>query len=231
MTALRTALSIIGLGWPVLLNAGSARVDNEPGKFVVQKGDRACTTLQRDFATLDKPKLPDVPDWKQTDVDLSSEMSSSTQEADFDFYNDGHIDRVFLFSYGSYTMQGTKILVQPGRSASSVVGSSGNPLDDRASHLYPCQLVNKDISVKDCSPPGLLHNDDWFSVSQSKTSPEIAFSVNFSELDISRVEGKTYMLVASTSYTNTDVVAVFYPTRGGNLDLVCVLHRGVAFIG
>ena len=222
-------LFVAWLGWPLLTNALDAAVVNS-SKLIVRKGDSACAILQQDLNTLEKPKLPGVPDWKESDVDLSSQLGY-TQEADFDFFNHGKIDRVFMFSYAAHTVQGSKVLVQPGSSFSSVRVPFKNPLDDPDTRFYPCQLVSKDILVKDCSPLGFYHNNDTVSVYKSKTSSAATFLVDFSEVVVVRLDGITYVLLSAVYSKDAGVTAVFRPKGNEALDLVCVLHQGVDFIG
>ena len=219
---LGSRLLILGLAYPALLDAGSVIHDGAAGKFIVHDRDSACTTLQQPLSTLDEPKFDDTPDWKETDVVLPSELGQARQ-ADFDFYNDGHMDRVFLSSYGSRVMQGSSLLVQPGSSFPSVKVTYANPLDDPDTRFYPCQLADKSLSVKECSPFGLYHNNDSFSVYRSKKSRGVEFPVDFSELIVVRVHTATFVVVLGMSSVAPGVAAVFRPNRNKDLELVCML--------
>ena len=157
---------------------------------------------RRTFAeSLGKPPFGTI-SWQQTDdsASLPDDLQGS-DEARFDFDNDGTPDRVFTHYFETRYMQGTVVLAQLGSRAT-----------DR--WFLPCQLDAKAIRLEDCPPFSQANDDAGFSIQGATPREKPFFRGRYIDLTPFRFADTTYVAVESHSEDTSRYVGVIKPVRG-----------------
>lgn len=207
---------------PITLLADPARV--------VEGSDPVCSKVQD--AVISEPMAfaypgdqDDQPKW--SGVEFPRPMHS-TQESDFDFYNDGKLARVFLTEYDDHYMAGSTLLVQSGNSVTKVDVAISNPLEDPNAWYIPCQFESTNIAVADCPPFSGNNNEAGLSASYSKRSKAIRFRGRYSYVLPWRINSTTYVIVTANSAGSAGYIAVLKPLSGRRFKLSCLMEAGLA---
>lgn len=228
------------LGWThILLFAAmlmSARAATPPADIeppspgphpveILEGSDPVCETLRMELANhWQSNGFDEEPEWRNTDVEIPGELGD-TQEADFDFYNKGRLDRVFISSFGNRYMLGSTVLVQPGRSPNAVDVAVNDPLDDPDTWFIPCQLQGKRFPLKDCPPFSQSNDDAGLTLSWNKRTQHVHFLARYSDVVPLRLQSTTFLLVTGSSPESRGYAAILrtLPTR--TFRTTCLLHR------
>lgn len=198
---------------------------------LLQGSDAVCHAvldeLEEDFYTFsnypDQSKIKlSRPNWTTTAVELSNELAGSS-ESIFDFNNDGKLDRVFSRSFESTYMDGSVLLMQPGRS-SSKLNVSDSPMDQNSIFL-PCQMGKVRHNILDCPPFSQKNDEAGFSMRGRNEKEEVYFRVRYSSISPFSFHGVNFIGVSTMSEDTQDFVAVLKPMPDGTFQKSCLLRR------
>lgn len=196
------------------------------GRFVLAREDPVCKSLQAQLLAQYPPQSEGTLDWKTPSSSLPPDLGNAVKEADFDFYNEGTISRVFRAEFAADVLSGSSLLVQPAPSSSVARLTYGDPMVDPHTKFFPCQLANDKAQIEQCPPFGNDPTLQSFSVYGSKgrmTQPVEQFPIRFIDLVPLRIHGTTFVVVSWTiRYPHTHS-AVFRPNKQQKFDLVCLL--------
>lgn len=162
------------------------------------------------------------PVWQDNEVTLPGELSGSRVGV-FDFDNDGYLDQVFAKSYQHNYMDGTTLLVQPGRSAKNLT-VGGDPLE-KSSVFVPCQMDSKQPSIALCPPFSQKHDEAGYEMSGAAGGEKVFFRGRYTAVDPFIHGGSTYLGLSSRSEGTMDYVAVVKPQPGRKFQPVCLFRR------
>ena len=187
----------------------------------------ALTELSRDFSTFsNSPDGESIslvrPEWTAPSVELAENLQLS-EESDFDFNNDGKIDRVFISHFENNYMDGSILLVQAGSSATKVKIADASLAD--TARLLPCQLDSVDHAILDCPPYSQKSDDASFSVRGKSADDSVTFRVRYSTLSPFSFDGVNYLGVSSKSADTENYVAILKPLPNGSVADVCLLRK------
>lgn len=197
------------------------------GRFVLARKDPVCATLQAELLAQYPPQFEGTLDWKAASISLPPDLGNAVNEADFDFYNDGTISRVFRLEFAAYVLSGSALLVQPAPPSAVAGPSFGDPMVDPHTKFFPCQLANDKAQIEQCPPYGNDPTLQSFSVYGSKgtiTQPVEQFPIRFTNLVPLRIHGTTFVVVSWTNRYPHTHSAVFRPNKEKKFDLVCLLR-------
>lgn len=162
------------------------------------------------------------PDWQDTDAKLPDELNGS-RESVFDFDNDGHLDRVFSKDYEQNYMDGTTLLVQPGRAASKLIVGS-DPLE-KSSVFLPCQMDSSQPAIAHCPPFSQKHDEAGYQMSGAPGGDRVFFRGRYTKVEPFTHGGSTYLGLSSRSEDTMDYVAVVKPLPGRKFQSMCLFRR------
>lgn len=204
------------------------------GEIEIRDGDRpVCRAVQAalrsDFdvftqnANLAHPMPPvlETPSWRPASVALPP-LWEGAEVANFDYFNDARLVRVFRKDRYSTYQYGTELVVQPAH------GGDGRfedvPIADRDALLLPCELVSRSDGKSGCAstPQGSTEND---IVIDAGIHGRVAFRERYTNLAPIRFEGATYLVVDSQAESTRDDVAVMLPRPDRAHERVCLMHR------
>ena len=192
---------------------------------IVEGVDPVCETLRQELANhWQSNGFDEEPEWRNTDVEIPGQLSD-TQEADFDFYNDGRLDRVFITSFGNRYILGSTVLVQPGRSLRTVEVGVSDPLEDPDTWFIPCQLQGKRFPLKDCPPFSQSNDKAGLTVSWNKHTQHVRFPGRYSDVVPLRLQSTTFLLVTGSSPESRGYAAILRPRPPRTFRMTCLLHR------
>lgn len=203
-----------------------AKAQNTGDVVVVKGRDRVCGHVAdaiREEASPWPPydlRLLNRPVMTAQSDDLPKPLTGGI-EGEFDFNNDGRLDRVILQSFENHFMHGTVMSVQLGGSSTALEVSS-QPLDDRSMYL-PCDIDGRHHDVQSC-PPFDNRNQGDFSIT-ANDGKALYFPGRYARLQPFRFENKTYVDVTSTAVESENYVAVFKPLPDRSFLPVCLLHK------
>jgi hypothetical protein len=164
--------------------------------------------------------------WSETDADLPEDLAPGASQADFDFDNDGTIDRVFRTQYEVHYMMGSTLLVQSGRSSQTIEVAGGKPVEDAAATFLPCQWDKNSIAIGKC-PPFTQDNDEaGFAIARRGAQKPVFFRARYTDLTPFRFEDQTYVAVTSHSYDSRAFTAVVRPQANKRYVPKCLLRNG-----
>jgi hypothetical protein len=164
----------------------------------------------------------DQPTWKPSPVKFPDALGKMEQ-SDFDFYNDGLIDRVYRKYFEDHYMAGTVLLVQHGHSA-AIFDEPIGPLEDAETWFIPCQLDAGKIPLKACAPFTQTFDDASFQASTSKEHA-VSFRARYTGLTPYRFRGMTFLVAASASQDTQRYIAVLKPKANRTFENVCLLRK------
>lgn len=164
----------------------------------------------------------DQPSWQPSTVTIAKRQ---TDQADFDFYNDGIVDRIYMAGFEDHYMQGTVLLVQPGRSTSEPASVSDDPLEDPKAWFIPCQLSSDPIPLKECPPFSQQHDEAKFLASAPGSKPVVWFRVRYTDIVPIRFNGLTYLIATSRSKESRQDVTVMKPLPNRKFAHLCNFPR------
>jgi hypothetical protein len=183
--------------------------------------------LKRDFDTFSK--YPDEekiklsrPDWNETKVKLPERLKGC-RESIFDFNNDGKMDRVFRRSFENTYMDGSVLLIQPGRSSTKLIVSA-SPIHKNSIFL-PFQLDKVCQNIYDCSPFSQKNDGAGFSMKGRNEKEEVYFRGRYSSVSPFSFKGVNFIGVSTTDEKTKDFVAVLKPLPDGTFQKICLLRR------
>jgi len=162
--------------------------------------------------------------WIESNTDLPEDLVGAEQ-AEFDFDNDGTIDRVFRREFSVHYMMGSTLLVQSGRSPNQVDVASGNPADDPQAAFLPCQWDSKPIALHTC-PPFTQDNDEAGFALSRRNGKRVFFRARYVELVPFLFQNHSYVAISSHSQDTIDFVGVVQPRADKRFEPACLLHRG-----
>lgn len=192
---------------------------------ILEGSDPVCETLRQKLTShWQSNGFDEEPEWRNTDVEIPGALGD-TQEADFDFYNNGKLDRVFTSSFGNRYMLGSTLLVQPGRSPSTVDVAASNPLEDPDTWFIPCQLQGKRFPLKDCPPFAQSNDDAGLTVAWNKHTGHVRFPGRYSEVVPLRLQSTTFILVTGSSPESRGYAAILRPLPTRTFHTTCLLHQ------
>ena len=192
---------------------------------ILEGSEPVCETLRQELTNhWQSNGFEEEPEWRNTDVEVPGELGD-TQEADFDFYNHGRLDRVFMSSFGTRYMLGSTLLVQPGRSPSTVDVPVSNPLEDPDTWFIPCQLQGKRFPLKDCPPFSQSNDEAGLTVSWNKRRQHVRFPGRYSDVVPLRLQSTTFLLVTGSSPESRGYAAILRPLPTRTFRTSCLLHR------
>jgi hypothetical protein len=223
---LAAALAVLVV--PACLHLGGAE-PAEPMDAVKKSSDSVCEYVRvalgrpdASAASLGDSKLT----WSESTADLPGEMSGATQ-AEFDFNNDGEVDRVFRRDFEDHYMMGSALLVQPGRSADSVDVASRDPGDDPRAVFFPCQWDAKPIALQSC-PPFTQDNDEaGFAMARRGSQKPVFFRARYVDVNPFRFRNHTFVAVTSNSADSADFTAIVEPLADKRFAPKCLLRHGL----
>jgi hypothetical protein len=160
--------------------------------------------------------------WHEASVNLPKELEGS-REGIFDFDNDGKLDRVLERSFEANYMDGSVLLIQPGRSSSSLIVA--NPLIDKTSVFLPCQMDTARHDIRDCPPFSQKNDESGFSMKGRTGKDLVYFRTRYSTVTPFSFQGITYIGVRSTSEETENYVAVLKPLPNGKFQQQCPFRR------
>jgi hypothetical protein len=160
------------------------------------------------------------------DVPLPEQLRQFT-ENDFDFFNDGKIDRVFIADFGGHYLLGSLLLVQPGESADRVKVGNDDPLKDPGSWFIPCQLEPGAKAVSECPPFSQANDEAGLTVVNRNGTKTVRFRGRFTDLTPLRVDGTTYLVLRAVSEGAGELnySALIQPQRGRKFRVLCMLYN------
>ena len=192
---------------------------------ILEGSDPVCETLRQELTKHWRSNgFDEEPEWRNTDVEIPGELGD-TQEADFDFYNNRRLDRVFISSFGNRYMLGSTLLVQPGRSPSTVDVAVSDPLEDPDTWFIPCQLQGKRYPLKDCPPFSQSNDEAGLTVSWNKRTQQVRFPGRYSDVVPLRLQSMTFLLVTASSPESRGYAAILRPLPTRTFRTSCLLHR------
>jgi hypothetical protein len=213
------------------LQAATSPADVEPRApgprlvEILEGSDPVCETLRQELTKhWQSNGFDEEPEWRNTDIEIPGELGD-TQEADFDFYNHGKLDRVFMSSFGNRYMLGSTLLVQPGRSPSTVDVAASNPLEDPDTWFIPCQLQGKRFPLKECPPFSQSNDEAGLTVSWNKRTQHVRFPGRYSDVVPLRLQSTTFLLVTGSSQESSGYAAMLRPLPTRTFRTTCLLHR------
>jgi hypothetical protein len=202
------------------------------GDIQLLKGsDKVCQAvrneLKADFFTFGRYPKPDViklprPDWIPASVKLAEELYS-LHESNFDFDNDGKLDRVFEQTFENNYMDGSVLLVQHGLSASKL-NVSATPMDKNSS-FFPCQMESIRFRIKDCPPFPNSIGEGNFLVKGKTTKDSVYFRGRYTYLSPFSFQGTTFIGINSRSEDTLNYAAVLKPLPNRKFQPVCLFKR------
>ena len=160
-------------------------------------------------------------------TDESNEEHFGDKFSEFDFDNDGVVDRVFRTDYASRYMTGSTLAVLPRQPGQAVPGSApaGWSADPDAVFL-PCQWNSRPIDLTACAPFSQANDEAGFAVARRAPAKPVYFRARYSDLIPFRFGGRTLVTVISASEDSVDYVAVVQPLRARRFVPICLLRRG-----
>ena len=192
---------------------------------ILEGSDVVCDTVRQELSNhWQSNGFDEEPEWRNTDVEIPGELGD-TQEADFDFYNNGQLARVFMSSFGSRYMLGTALLVQPGRSPNTVDVAASNPLEDPDTWFTPCQLQDKRFPLRECPPFSRSNDEAGLTVSWNGRTQHVRFPGRYSDVVPLRVNSTTFLLVTGSSPESRGYAAILKPLPTRTFRTTCLLHR------
>jgi hypothetical protein len=192
---------------------------------ILEGSDLVCETLRQELTNYwHSNGFDEEPEWRNADVEIPGELGD-TQEAIFDFYNNGKLDRVFMSSFGNRYMLGSTLLVQPGHSSSTVDVAVSNPLEDSDTWFIPCQLQGKRFPLKDCPPFSQSNDQAGLTVSWDKRRQHVRFPGRYSDVVPLRLHSRTYLLLTSSSPESRRYAAILRPLPTRTFRTTCLLHQ------
>jgi len=192
---------------------------------ILEGSDPVCDTLRQELSNhWQSNGFDEEPEWRNADIEIPGELGD-TQEADFDFYNDGKLDRVFMSTYGSRYMLGTALLVQPGRSSNTVDVAASNPLEDPDTWFIPCQLQGKRFPLKECPPFSQSNDEVGLTISWNRRTQHVRFPGRYTDVVPLRIRNTTYLLVTASAPNARGHAAVLKPLPTRTFRTTCLLHR------
>lgn len=203
----------------------------QPGEIKLLTGSHAvCSAalqeLKADFQSFvfspdtSATRLP-RPKWHEASVELPKELSGSLESV-FDFDNDGRLDRVFSRRFESTYIDGSVLLVQPGRSASAL-NVAGSPMD-RSSWFIPCQTGANRPAIQACPVFSQKHDEAGFAVKGPSGKDSAYFRARYTVVSPFTFKGMTY-LGASRSGSMSQFVAVLRPHPNRTLQPMCLFEK------
>ena len=163
-------------------------------------------------------------DFHTPDVPLPNELRIAT-ENDFDFFNDGKIDRVFLADFGGHYLMGSLLLVQPGLSSDRIRVANDDPIKDPGSWLIPCQLEPEAKTISECPPFSQANDEAGLTVVNAKGTKTIRFRGRYTELTPLRIDGVTYLVIRAASERELNYSAVIKPQPSRKFRVLCMLYN------
>lgn len=162
------------------------------------------------------------PKWTMTGADLPEELKGSG-ESQLDFDNDGNIDRLLSREYQGTYMQGSVLLVQPGRSSKELkVGS--DPLD-KSSMFLPCQMDSRQPQITQCPPFSQEHDEAGYEIGGARGGESVFFRGRYTDLTPFTFERTTYLGLRGLSENSSDYVAIVKPLPGRKFQPMCLFRR------
>jgi hypothetical protein len=162
-------------------------------------------------------------DFHEARVSLPGALSTAN-EGDFDFFNDGKIDRVFLADFGGHYLLGSLLLVQPGLSPDRVKIANDDPLKDPGTWFIPCQLEPEAKTISECPPFSQANDEAGLTVTNAEGTKTIRFRGRYTELNPVRYDGVTYLIMRAVSEGAGELnySAVIEPLPGRKFSVVCL---------
>jgi hypothetical protein len=154
-------------------------------------------------------------------VVLPRELSFAA-ESDFDFFNDGRVERVFRNVFANRYMLGSTLLVQSDPSSKE---ATEDPINDPTSWFLPCQLESLDLKITDCAPLSQANDDGGLSVEDVKDHRVVRFVGRYSQVDAVRIRHATYVIIVGQTPDTAGYAAVLKPRSGRKFELLCLLPR------
>ena len=192
---------------------------------ILAGSDPACEKLRQELAAYwHNNRFDEEPEWRNAAFEIPGELGDM-EEADFDFYNNGKLARVFMSSYGSRYMLGTSLLVQPGRSSQTVDVAVDNPLEDPDTWFIPCQLQGKRFPLKECPPFSQDNDEAGLTVSWNERKQHVRFPARYSDVVPLRLHDTTFIIVTGSSPESAGYAAVLMPLPMRTFRTTCLLHR------
>ena len=105
-------------------------------------------------------------------------------------------------------MLGSTLLVQPGRSPSTVDVAASNPLEDHDTWFIPCQLQGKRCPLQDCPPFSQNNDEAGLTVSWNKRTRHVRFPGRYSDVVPLRLQSTTFLLVTGSSPESRGYAAI-----------------------
>lgn len=181
---------------------------------------RVWRTEYSQLSSADAQPIEPVIPWTRSSVELPQELRGS-QEAVFDFDNDGSLDRVLRREFMTNYQHGTVLLVQPGTAAaelrvpeSTTIASSG---------LYPCQVQAKPDTLS--CPPFSQANDEAGFDMDVPGQDAVHFRGRYSLLEPFRFQRETFVRANRTSVeTDGYYYAILKPKPQRQFEQVCLLR-------
>jgi hypothetical protein len=160
-----------------------------------------------------------IPDWSR---------AGGIEEAEFDFDNDGLIDRVTLFSYCCMYMKGVVALVTLGSTRSAPPPRVADAIEvvftDPQYWFLPCQWDAQEPSIPRCPPFSQNSDEARLRVDASGDGEYIDFRSRYSRLTPVRIDQRTYVVVTGTDEVAKDYVAIIEPLPNKRFRSLCLLH-------
>ena len=183
--------------------------------------------LKGDFYTFSKyPNQEKIklhrPDWNKTSAKLPEELKGF-RESIFDFNNDGKLDRVFYRSFENNYMDGSILLVQPGRS-STKLDVPDSPMDKTSSFL-PCQMGKVRHEIYDCPPFSQKNDEAGFSMKGRTEKEGVYFRGRYSTVSPFSFQGVNFTGVGTKDEETQDFVAILKPLPDGTFQKMCLFRR------
>jgi hypothetical protein len=215
------ALRSVLFGLMLLGPIGSKSQPAKPHAYRAQGSHSLCESIAE--------YLPDGDlrsEFHTRDVSLPDELRIAT-ENDFDFFNDGKIDRVFLADFGGHYLMGSLLLVQPGVSSDRIQVANDDPMKDPGSWLIPCQLEPEAKTISECPPFSQANDEAGLTVVNAKGTKTIRFRGRYSELTPLRVDGVTYLVIRAVSQRDGELnySAVIKPQPSRKFSVLCMLYN------
>jgi len=168
-----------------------------------------------------KSNLP-RPEWDETLVELAKELRDC-EESVFDFNNDKKLDRVFKCSSENSYMDGTVLLVQPGRSSSELIVSA-SLIDDTSLYL-PFQMGEIRQNIQEYPPFSEKYSEAGPSMNVRGEKETVNFRGRYSTVSPFSFHDTNYVAISSITEDTEDYVAVFKPLPNGKFQNMCLIRR------
>ena len=120
-------------------------------------------------------------------------------------------------------MDGSVLLVQPGRSSSKLMVSA-SPMDITSIFL-PCQMDKVRPKICDCPPFSQENDEAGFSMEGRTNEAPVYFRSRYSTVSPFSFQGTNYISVCTVDGRTQDFVAVLKPLPNKKFEKKCLLRR------